>query len=120
MKSIPFFKYWLPVILYAAAIFSVSSMPQTPAPYLFEHSDMLFHFLAYMGFGFIILRALDSSRESLKGQDLRILAFLLALFYGITDELHQYFVPGRNMQITDVMSDGLGAYIGQWLFKLRK
>lgn len=120
MKKSIFARYWLPVIFYAAAIFSASSMPDSPAPPLFTRSDMLLHFMAYAGFSFIILRALDSSKDNFRGQNLRTLAFLFALIYGVSDELHQYFVPGRNMQLTDILSDGLGAFVGQWFFRLNK
>lgn len=38
------------------------------------------------------------------------LSFLFTFFYAITDELHQYFVPGRSAQWTDVIIDCLGAF----------
>ncbi|NLM13957.1 MAG: VanZ family protein [Epulopiscium sp.] len=34
------------------------------------------------------------------------------VLYGITDEIHQLFVPGRGAQIQDVFRDGKGALIG--------
>jgi len=42
--------------------------------------------------------------------------FLVGLFYGMTDELHQYFVPERNASLLDVMADGLGCLIGAYSF----
>lgn len=115
-----FIRYWVPVIAYAAGIFTVSSLPQSPAPLLFPHSDTLFHSIAYAGFAFIILRALNASRGSITGENLRLLAFLIAFLYGITDEMHQYFVPGRHAELLDILSDGLGAFAGQWFFKLNR
>lgn len=36
------------------------------------------------------------------------LAAAFALMYGVTDELHQFFVPLRGARMTDVFIDGLG------------
>ena len=40
----------------------------------------------------------------------------LAFLYGLTDEIHQAFVPGREASALDVMADGAGAMIGSRLF----
>lgn len=39
-------------------------------------------------------------------------AWVFCVFYACTDELHQYFVPGRSAQVSDVMIDSCGALIG--------
>ncbi len=41
-----------------------------------------------------------------------ILAILICIAYAITDEIHQYFVPGRSMQIIDIAVDTGGAVLG--------
>lgn len=41
-----------------------------------------------------------------------IIAFLGTVFYAITDEIHQIFVPGRAFQISDILVDSTGALIG--------
>ncbi len=35
-----------------------------------------------------------------------------ALIYAISDELHQHFVPGRSMQLQDILVDLTGAVMG--------
>jgi VanZ family protein len=37
------------------------------------------------------------------------LAFVLTTLYGITDEIHQLYVPGRHGQPADVLFDAAGA-----------
>ena len=46
------------------------------------------------------------------------LALLLAIAYGITDEVHQHFVPGRHMDPLDLLTDAVGAAAAVWLARL--
>ena len=51
----------------------------------------------------------------------RGLAWLLALVYAVTDELHQSFVPGRYSSVWDVLIfDNFGALISLWLTGLTR
>jgi len=40
-----------------------------------------------------------------------VAALLLSVCYGITDEFHQAFVPGRHPDIWDLIRDSTGALI---------
>lgn len=46
------------------------------------------------------------------------LALLICLIYAGSDELHQYFVSGRDGRVIDVLIDGIGVTIGLLLFNL--
>ena len=39
-------------------------------------------------------------------------AFAFSVLYACSDELHQYFVPERSAQLTDVMVDSAGSVLG--------
>ena len=39
-------------------------------------------------------------------------AALLAVLYGLGDEVHQSFVPGRDASVGDVVADAAGALLG--------
>jgi hypothetical protein len=39
-------------------------------------------------------------------------AWLIPVIYACTDELHQYFVPGRSCELRDVCIDSAGAFLG--------
>jgi VanZ family protein len=41
-----------------------------------------------------------------------VLAWVLAVAYGLTDEFHQSFVPDRNGRLDDVVTDAIGAAVG--------
>lgn len=43
---------------------------------------------------------------------------VISVIYAMTDEFHQLFVPGRSGQITDILIDGCGAFLGCIIFFL--
>jgi len=109
-------------ILYASIIFYLSSqtgqdLPELPAP------DYLAHFIEYFGFGVLLFWWRLKAQASLQ---MKHKAFwqvlLLGSFYGVTDEVHQYFVPGRYCSLYDWIADTLGTAAGAFaaiiLFKL--
>jgi len=42
------------------------------------------------------------------------LAFAIAFLYGVSDEIHQYFVPGRHPDVLDVVADASGPFAFHW------
>ena len=42
-----------------------------------------------------------------------LLTIVCATVYGISDEFHQWFVPGRTADVHDVMADAIGATRGR-------
>lgn len=45
-------------------------------------------------------------------------SLLITLGYGVFDELHQYFVPGRYASLTDLLLNLTGALIGVLVYRL--
>lgn len=41
---------------------------------------------------------------------------LASTLYGISDELHQYYVPYRNADLMDVLADMFGSVCGVYFF----
>ena len=46
-----------------------------------------------------------------------VAAVAVTALYGITDEIHQMFVPGRSPELLDLLADLLGAVAGVWLVR---
>lgn len=92
--------------LWAATIFTVSSQPGgavgLPSPW-----DKLAHMLTYA----ILAWLLRKSGPSPLG------ATALAILYGLSDEWHQSFVPGRFCDATDLLADSAGALFGSFYAK---
>ena len=92
-----------------ATIFYVSSLHQAPLPP--GVSDKPAHAFGYMGFGFVIARALAGGLPPRITLRQALIGLALASFYGVTDEFHQRFVAGRSAEIADWYSDTIGAAI---------
>ncbi len=103
MKS--FLVYWLPPLFYCVLIFTLSAQPSVGTSH-----DKLAHFAAYAVMAFLFARAWATR----SGQVWKIVgfAFFISTFYGVSDEIHQKFVPGRHASVEDVMADALGAIFG--------
>ncbi len=91
-----------------ATIFFLSSQPNLPTPYLFHNQDKLFHFAAYGVLGVLLLMSFRYKIPGYTGLQITM-AVVLASLYGISDEIHQTFVPGRDAEVLDWAADTLGA-----------
>ena len=47
-----------------------------------------------------------------------IFTSIISVLYAISDEIHQYFVPGRSGEIRDVIVDTIGVVIGIIIVKI--
>jgi VanZ family protein len=132
-----FLSYWLPVIIWMALIFSASTAAMSSGntsrfigplvrwlyPGISERhlAGVVFtvrktaHVTEYAVLALLFWRGW---RKPLKN-DTRpwqwseaLLALLVSALYAASDEVHQYFVPGREARLGDVMLDSAGAATG--------
>jgi VanZ family protein len=107
---------WGPALLIAGAIFVASSLPRAQLPQVgFPGIDKLEHGLAYALLGAALARGWYLRRrpgQVIRWTTLWFAAWLLALGYGLSDELHQLLVPGRMFDLADLLADAIGAGIG--------
>ena len=106
-------KFWLPVYLYAGVIFFYSSLSTPPITLNILYADKLLHLVEYAILGYLIARAAKNSSSARLRADFRIFAVYTAVLYGLINEFHQCFVPGREADILDILADGAGAFFGQ-------
>jgi VanZ family protein len=107
-------KLLLPVILYCALIFSLSSLSTLP-DVASRFPDKIAHLILYAGLGFLAARAISASFNVKTGL-IWTLTTTFCLVYGISDEIHQYFVPGRTAEIADAAADMIGGFAGAVLY----
>ncbi len=112
--------WWGPVILYLALITLFSSLSHPPVPSLIPFS--ILHVVEFFGLGILLFRALFHGGEKPWQWSLGFVGFLGGWTWGLLDEFHQSFVPGRVPDGMDVLADGLGMtlalvagyFIHQW------
>jgi len=114
--------YWTPVVLYAGAIFYLSAQPypekQLPL-FLLEHvSDKVLHAVEYGILALVCYRAFRWGAGPLVARQALALAIVTASVFGITDEVHQFFVPFRESSWQDWLADTIGAVIGAMSWRL--
>lgn len=112
------FAAWLPPLLWMVLIFAMSSRSTIPvapglSPQLIAAAG---HIVVYAILAVLLYRALTDHLES--WQRRALLAWVIATLYGISDEFHQSFVPGRYATVEDVVLDAVGAAIGLLLYRI--
>lgn len=101
-------RVWGPVWAAMALIFAASGVSSVPAAAR-AVDDALLHGAGYGLLAALLLRALAAARWSGVTGRTALLAAVLATLYGATDELHQWFVPGRSAEWPDLVADATGA-----------
>ena len=119
-----FITHWLPLIIWASIIFIVSSIhgsklqflpfntiTQVHIAELLSYRQATFHIGEYYLLVILVYRLL---RVKLNQPEtfIYLLSFTASTLYAISDEIHQYFVPGRFATLTDLIFDTLGIIVG--------
>jgi VanZ family protein len=107
-----FIIYHLPVILYAGLIFLGSSLPQSQIHIPFSIKDKVLHFIEYGIMGYLLMRSAIRWSDNMRAMTLILLVILAGSVYAASDEIHQYFVPGRSCDIYDWLADVMGLVSG--------
>jgi VanZ family protein len=111
---------WLPAVAWAGLIFFLSAQPDETLEKLGLQGQLLSiggHLVVYFVLMVLLVVALRLS-SNLPSRQVYILSFLIVALYGLSDEYHQSFVPGRTATIDDWIVDLIGAAIA-WIILLR-
>jgi len=107
-----FLYYWLPVYVYAGLIFYFSSLPEIPELILkITKETFILHIIEYAILSILLLRAFINSKNIIFREKAIYLAIIITILYGITDEIHQHFVPGRTFSLFDIIANGIGSIV---------
>jgi VanZ family protein len=99
----------LPIMLYCSGIFFLSSLSKPPDAVSWI-PDKIGHLILYTGLGWLAAREIQQNAVG-SSKWIWIGSAIFCLLYGITDELHQYFVPGRSPEIGDLLADTAGGFV---------
>ena len=97
-------------LAWMALLFYLSHQPSIETPTLFSGQDKVLHAAVYALLGLLLLAAQPRQAQGYSWQQVGISA-LIASLYGLSDEIHQYFVPGRSSEVLDWVADTVGALI---------
>ncbi|MBU0490467.1 MAG: VanZ family protein [Chloroflexi bacterium] len=117
------FGYWLPPLALMGLIFALSAQPTLPNPgqpgtWLNDVVAKVAHVVVYAALTGLLWRALARNRRPTAHA--AFAALVLAALYGLTDELHQAFVPGREATLLDVGIDAGAALVTAWWLARRR
>ncbi len=99
---------WAPLVAWMLVIFAASSRPRVP--FQEDVPDWISHPVVYLVLAVLAARAFAKASHLEWGVAASVLVFCVA--YGISDEWHQSFVPGRHADPWDVVKAGIGALAG--------
>jgi VanZ family protein len=125
--------FWDPVFVYMGIIIYMSSIPKPLIPGIVYYgisqivathqTNYVLHFIEFFMFSFLFSVACRHSKHSIFRSHHYILGLIIGILFGISDEIHQFFVPGRVCALTDIFADSLGAMgsqIFRWILKREK
>jgi VanZ family protein len=112
----------MPAVSYAGLIFVASSIPQPVWPYVpVPEFDKFIHTLEYAILCLLICWAQSHPNSPPKPIEKVVLFSIIASsLYGASDEVHQYYVPGRNSDVLDWVFDTLGASLAGFVWYRRR
>lgn len=99
----------LPPLAVMVLIFLLSHQSGDDLPPLFPHFDKIAHFSIYGLLAATVIGACRPEMRRRRPGAVVLCAVLCCLVYGISDEFHQSFIPGRSPSVADVVADIFGA-----------
>jgi VanZ family protein len=92
------------------AVFYAQSLPDAPKP-PGPLTDKHEHFFFYGVLALLALRAFTNAQWRRVGAATALGAIVFSSLYGVVNELHQRFVPGRSYEVVDMIANAIGASV---------
>lgn len=113
----PLFRY-IPGILWMAVIFRASSIPGTGMGWLVPPFDKLVHGTTFAVLAVFFGLWFSNARWNSKPLVWAAVCVLFCVLFGVLDEFHQSFVPGRDASLGDIFADTFGGILGALAYAL--
>jgi len=118
-------RYLIATVAYCCGIFLASSQPPPADLSLpFPFADKVVHAGMYAGLTLVVSVGLRRGTWGTSGVVRVVAPIAFATLYGVSDEIHQYFVPERTFDFWDMAADAFGACCAQcflylWVWRAR-
>ncbi|MFA6457491.1 MAG: VanZ family protein [Bacteroidota bacterium] len=110
-KFISFIQFQLPVIAWSVFIYIASSIPSSNIAMLPAYSDKLVHSSVFFVLCWLMHVALSFQKNPLLKKYALLIAVAFVAVYGVSDEYHQMFTPGRSTDPLDLAADTFGGIV---------
>ena len=102
----------VPLALVMGTIFFISHQPgdNISLPH-FPGADKLAHMISYSVLAGTVFFAWSEEQKNSNPRTLIFYTFAFCILYGISDEFHQSFIPGRTASVYDLLADCVGAAV---------
>ncbi len=101
-----------PMITVMGIIFFLSHTPGEDLQFVsFPGLDKVAHLIMYGALATTVICAFAENLRADKPLVVAILTVSICTLYGITDEWHQSFIPGRSVSTYDIAADAIGAAV---------
>lgn len=108
----------IPASIWMVFIFYLSSIPNLELQGEWSIYDFVLRKIAHLvEYAFLTFLFYWGLQKNLSFKTNLWISLILAILYGISDEIHQYFVPTRDGKVIDVFVDSLGVIIALLLIK---
>ena len=104
---------WAITIFGAIAIFYLSSLTFSGEVGKPNILAILYHFFAFFCLAFFLFISSTKGKEKYL---IFFLAIFISIFYGLFDEIHQFFVPGRYCSFFDVVVNTTGILFASMIY----
>lgn len=101
-----------PLVAYCTFIVIQSHLPAPVELPEVSHLDKLLHFGAYGVMAVLFYRTYLAGWPRARKWTLLWVSAVSAALFGLSDEIHQFFVPDRTADPLDFLADTLGAVLG--------
>ena len=95
------------VIFYYSSQEKIEFLDKKPFSYIKVFKDKILHIIEYFVLVFLTQNAFKTN--NFLNKNLILYSILFSTVYGISDEFHQLFVPGREFSIYDMTADFVGS-----------
>lgn len=105
-------RFWGPPFIWVVVIFLFSTLSTKPVSKIYWREFAVkksAHMVEYGILSLLLYRALINSGVKKKWS--LVIPIVFSLLYGISDEFHQSFVPGREPKVRDVVFDTIGSVL---------
>jgi VanZ family protein len=110
----------VPMLAVMGTIFWLSHLPGDALNYTLPlHADKIAHAFIYGILAAACFPSLTQFSKKVRPLGVALIAVAICLAYGVSDELHQAFVPGRSPSFADIIADLAGGalVVGIWYWK---